>query len=214
MTTQSGNQGHSPGQDHPENKHPYRFYWLTGGLATIAAAVIATLIAMSATHQSPEPVNPSPGVSNQSNAISIPTFSTPASSTTVQATATQAATRTITGNWSGQSGQLTLVITEVDLQGGILKLHIKAINNSAAAMNLPLFGSFVATDNIGETYSSEVFNSDWAGNVPANGTITGIVFLNGVPSASARALNVSFTEVFGEYAPSSGITVYGIPIPK
>ena len=215
MTTQSGNQGPSPGRDQPENKHPYLFYWLTGGLATIAAAVIATLIAMSATHQSSGSVNPSPGAGNQSNGFSIPAFSAPASSTTAQqATATQAGTRTIDGNWSQQSGQLTLVISEVNLQGGILKLHMKAINASAAEMDLPLYGYFVTNDNNGQTYTSDVFNSDWAATVPANNSITGVVVLMGAPSASARTLNVSFTTVFGQYAPNGGITVSNIPIPK
>lgn len=51
-----------PENDHPEpeRKHPYRFYWLTGGLATILAALIAVAVA----HPS-GPVNPSgPGTSS------------------------------------------------------------------------------------------------------------------------------------------------------
>jgi hypothetical protein len=220
MTTQSGNQGPSTRQDKPENKHPIIFYWLTGGAATIAAAVITTLIAMLATHQSPGPVNPSPGAGNQSSTFASTTVSQvtptqPATSTTVsQVTATQPAARTITGSWSQQSGQLTLVISEVDRQGSMIQLHVKAINGSAAAMDLPLYGYFVATDNNGETYTSEIDNSNWATSVPANGFITGIVVLSGAPSASARTLKVSFTTVFGEYAPNGGITVSGIPIPK
>jgi hypothetical protein len=47
MTTAPGN------HHHPKNKHPYRFYWLTGGLATILAAIIT----VSVTHCS-GPVNP------------------------------------------------------------------------------------------------------------------------------------------------------------
>jgi hypothetical protein len=202
MTTQSGNQGHPTGQNGSENKHPIIFYWLTGGLATIVAAVIGTLIA---THQSPGPVNPSPGISQS---IVIPSI-------TPQVTATQqAATRPITGDWRQQSGQLTLVISEVDNQGSALQLHMKAINGSAGEMDLPLYGYLVATDDNGKTYTSEIDNSDWATAVPANGFITGTVVLGGAPSASAKTLAVSFTTVFGQYAPDGGITVSGIPIPR
>jgi hypothetical protein len=31
----------------PQKKHPYRFYWLTGGLAAILAAIIAAVVALS-----------------------------------------------------------------------------------------------------------------------------------------------------------------------
>lgn len=205
MTTQSGNQGHPPGQNGSENKHPIIFYWLTGGLATIVAAVIGTLIAMVATHQSPGPVNPSPGVTQS---IVFPSIAVS------QVTATQVATRPITGDWRQQSGQLTLAISEVDNQGSTLQLHMKAINGSAAEMDLPLYGYFVATDDNGKTYTSEIDNSSWATTVPANGFITGIVVLSGAPSASAKTLAVSFTTVFGQYAPGGGITVSGIPIPQ
>jgi hypothetical protein len=48
-----------PGNEHqePEKKHPYLFYWLTGGLATVLAAVIAVAVAQS----SAGPPSPSPG---------------------------------------------------------------------------------------------------------------------------------------------------------
>jgi hypothetical protein len=203
MTTQSGNQDHPTGQNGSENKHPIIFYWLTGGLATIVAAVIGTLIA---THQSPGPVNSSPGISQS---IVFPSITAP------QVTATQqATTRPITGDWRQQSGQLTLVISEIDNQGSALQPHMKAINGSAGEMDLPLYGYFVATDDHGKTYTSEVDNSDWATTVPANGFITGTVVLSGAPSASAKTLAVSFTTIFGQYAPGGGITVSGIPIPQ
>jgi hypothetical protein len=59
-----------PGNDHhePEKKHPYLFYWLTGGLATILAAIIAVVVA----HPSPAPASPSPGSTTSSSAPSEP----------------------------------------------------------------------------------------------------------------------------------------------
>ncbi len=62
MTTQPRNYDHSGAQKEPEKKHPYLFYWLTGGLATIIAAIIAA----SVIHPSPRPDNPSPGPTSTS----------------------------------------------------------------------------------------------------------------------------------------------------
>jgi hypothetical protein len=119
-----------------------------------------------------------------------------------------------TGDWSHQNGKLKLAISRVDLQGGVLHLHMKAINDSAAEMNLPLYGNFVATDNSGVTYTADAFGSDWSGTVPSGGFITGIVNLVGTPSASAKTLKVSFTDIYGQYAPGGGITVDGVPVPR
>jgi hypothetical protein len=57
-----------PENDHHESekKHPYRFYWLTGGLATIIAAIIAAAVV----HPSSRPANPSSGSSTSSPALS------------------------------------------------------------------------------------------------------------------------------------------------
>jgi hypothetical protein len=49
MTGQSGNDSHS------QNRHPYRFYWLTGGLAAILAAVIGTSLAHSSSGPASNP---------------------------------------------------------------------------------------------------------------------------------------------------------------
>lgn len=62
MTTQPRNHDHSRAQKEPEKKHPYLFYWLTGGLATIVAAIIAA----SVIHPSPGPNDPTPGASGTS----------------------------------------------------------------------------------------------------------------------------------------------------
>jgi hypothetical protein len=61
MTTEPGNDHHEP-----EKKHPYLFYWLTGGLATILAAIIAVAVA----HPSSGPANSSPGSTPSSSALS------------------------------------------------------------------------------------------------------------------------------------------------
>ncbi len=50
---------------HPENKHPYRYYWLTAGLATLLAAIIGVSI-----KQCSSPSPPSNGASPGSSTIS------------------------------------------------------------------------------------------------------------------------------------------------
>ncbi len=68
MTTEPGND-----RSQSERKHPYRFYWLTGGLATILAAIIAVTVA----HPSSGPADPSsrPADRSSGSAASSPTFS-------------------------------------------------------------------------------------------------------------------------------------------
>jgi hypothetical protein len=77
MTNGPGN------DDHPQNRHPYRFYWLTAGLATI----VATIIGISVTHSSTGSVSnpgPSDGVpsSNPANATTPPATITSSSAST------------------------------------------------------------------------------------------------------------------------------------
>jgi hypothetical protein len=117
----------------------------------------------------------------------------------------------VTGKWSQENGQLILTITEVDLNDGLLLLHMKVVNNSAAAMELPLYGYFVVTDNTGKTYAGS--DGTWTTSVPSGGFVTGIVTLNPAPPAAARRLDVSFTTVFGQYAPPGGITIHAVPVP-
>jgi hypothetical protein len=63
MTTQPRNHNPSSGtQKDPEKKHPYRFFWLTGGLAAIIVAIITVAL----THSLSGPNNPAHGPSSSS----------------------------------------------------------------------------------------------------------------------------------------------------
>lgn len=163
--------------------------------------------------------NSGPAAANSTGAASTsspagPTFTPSSHAHSPESQApSQPATRTITGNWSQQNGPLTLAISEVDRQSASLRLHMKATNNSAAEIDLPLFGYFVATDDTGQTYQS-TDSSNWAITVPAGGFITGTVTLNRALPPNATRLNVSFTTVFGQDAPNGGITIHDVPIPK
>jgi hypothetical protein len=105
------------------------------------------------------------------------------------------------------------LVTQVDNQGGHIRLHAKATNNSDAAMNLPLFGYFNASDNTGVTYQASIANSEWPASVGANGSVTGTIELQNTIPTSAANLAITFTVVFGQFAPQGGITVQGIKVP-
>jgi hypothetical protein len=157
---------------------------------------------------------PSPAATTGAPSISA---TGPATTTTgnpaTAAPAASPAPHSTTGTWSQQAGSLILTITQVDIQDGVLQLHMKAVNNSAAEMDLPLYGYFVAIDNSGASYQADSFAAGWNTSVPANESITGTINLIGLPPASAQPLSVSFTTVFGQYAPNQGITIKNIPIP-
>jgi hypothetical protein len=119
----------------------------------------------------------------------------------------------VKGHWEQQNGGLDLVVTQVDVQGGHVSLHVKATNNSDAAMSLPLFGYFSAIDDADKTYAASPFDSDWTITIPSHGAITGVIKLEGTVSPTARTLTISFTVVFGESAPDGGITIRGVPLP-
>lgn len=63
MTTKPDN------SNHDENKHPYRFYWLTAGLATLLAAAIAATVTLSMSGSGASS-NPAPGSSSPASGIS------------------------------------------------------------------------------------------------------------------------------------------------
>ncbi len=118
----------------------------------------------------------------------------------------------VTGSWKQRQGELTVEVTQVDNQDGFLRLHAKVTNGSPAAMVLPLFGRFTAVDNADQTHDPDVRSSAWHDSVPANGFVTGTINLTDKVIDSATKLKISFTVVFGQFAPS-GITVQDIPVP-
>jgi hypothetical protein len=120
MTTQPRNRNSSSEtQKDPEKKHPYRFYWLTGGLATIIVAIITVAL----THSLSGPNNPASGPSSSSpqtastssgasNASSGSGTSAPA-----HLSSPPAAGGAITGNWNvTYAAPATVTIT---LAGGV-----------------------------------------------------------------------------------------------
>jgi hypothetical protein len=127
-----------------------------------------------------------------------------------------AGAKSTTGTWRKQQGKLTLAVTQVENKDGNIRLHAKVTNGSTGQMSLPLFKNFVSTDDTGTTYEAVVsgLSSGWHDTVPASGSVTGTVDLSGKVADPVRSLTVSFSTVYGQFAPQQGITVTGIPVPR
>jgi hypothetical protein len=181
-------------------------------IAVTATVTVAITLALTLTPRS----HGNPGASSGTGSIAASITPPPDSASTPGNTGSSAggispAPAVITGSWSQTSGPLTLTITEVQLAGGVLQLHAKAVNASSSAIDLPLFGNCVATDNTGATYQADP-NSPWTIEVPPGQFVTGVIDFNGPVAAGAKTLAVSFATIYGTFAP--GITVTGVPVPR
>lgn len=112
MTTEPGNHHQA------ENKHPYRFYWLTGGLATIVAAIIA----VSATHSSGGSggspwTSPSPTLSNSGQSSSSSGGGSVSSQGGTSGTATQLEQALFPANTLGSGGSISGAGTDLSKVG-------------------------------------------------------------------------------------------------
>ena len=123
--------------------------------------------------------------------------------------------KSVTGSWKKTNGTLTLEVVRVDQQDGRIRLTVKARNTGGNAINLPLFGNFVATDDTSRTYDARFGpDTEWPQNVPGGQTVTGPIDLDGTVGDGARKLSISFSIILGFNAPFGSITVPGIPIPR
>jgi hypothetical protein len=122
-----------------------------------------------------------------------------------------------TGPWTATAGGVEAVVTSVERvrnigDGKVLRFHVAITNETTSSIDLPL-GFFVATDQSGNAYEAELFDSDWSTSVPSGLTVAGSILLGEVVSGDASVMTISFGEIFGRDAPSSGLTVQGIAVP-
>ncbi|MGH3858894.1 hypothetical protein [Actinokineospora sp.] len=124
--------------------------------------------------------------------------------------------KTITGSWKTTKGKVTLEVVQVEQQDDWVRVTARVRNGGGNAVNLPLFGNFVASDDTDTAYSARItsMNTGWTPDVPAGQTLRGVIVLDKQVPPSAKALTVSFTHVLGFGAPSGGITVSGVPVPR
>lgn len=124
--------------------------------------------------------------------------------------------KTVTGSWKTTKGKVTLEVVEVEQQDGWVRVTARVRNGGGNAVNLPLFGNFVASDNTDSGYGPRIAGLDtgWTPDVPAGQTLRGMIILDKQVPPGAKTLTVSFTHVLGFGAPSGGITVSGVPVPR
>lgn len=124
--------------------------------------------------------------------------------------------KTVTGSWKTTKGKVTLEVVQVDQQDGWVRVTARVRNGGGNAVNLPLFGNFVASDNTDTGYGPRITSVDtgWTPDGPAGQTLRGVIILDKQVPPGAKTLTVSFTHVLGFGAPSGGITVSGVPVPR
>ncbi|MFF4831437.1 hypothetical protein [Streptomyces sp. NPDC001315] len=195
-----------------------RAVWITviGG---IVAAVLGALIPWLYTHddkshvQPEAPVSPTiPGGSNGS------TGQGDSNSSTGQdgggATASQVSNnKTLKGNWYQQRGSVKVTVQEVEIEAGLILLHVRVDNGYPKAIHIPLYITCTVNDDTGHTYQCDP-DSPFPGQVPAGRFVTGVIQLDDFVQPQARLLSLSLTDVWIPIpgAPDS-VTVDNIKVP-
>ncbi|MET8538775.1 hypothetical protein ABZV67_45845 [Streptomyces sp. NPDC005065] len=196
-----------------------RAVWITviGG---IMAAVLGALIPWLYTHDAkphaqPEvPVSPTdPGDSNSS------TGQDGGDSSSGQdgggATASQVSNnKTLKGNWFQQRGSLKVTVKEVEIEAGLILLHVRVDNGYTKAIHIPLYIECVVNDDTGHTYQCDP-DSPFPGTVPAGRFVNGVIQLDDFVQPEARLLSLSLNQIWIPIpgAPDN-VTVDDIKVPN
>jgi hypothetical protein len=133
-----------------------------------------------------------------------------------QATSTAALTY---GPWKGQVGRLELSVDRVEIisqvqDKKILRFYLSVNNQSNNAINLPLYGNFLAIDSNGQSYQADNQTSNWPKSIPAATVITGSIDLVDPVPNTISVMSINFSTIFGavEFVGKS-ITVPNIEVP-
>ncbi|WP_433268887.1 hypothetical protein ACQPZF_05400 [Actinosynnema sp. CS-041913] len=134
--------------------------------------------------------------------------------TTEETTTTRAESKVGVGSWKQSRGLLTVEVTRVENTGGLLRLHVTAVNASTSKMDLPLSTSTAVDDTLRD-YTASLSTSKWPVTIAKNASISGYVELDQKAPAAAAALTLTFSGITGQLAPTGGaVSVAGIPIPR
>ncbi|MFE2064560.1 DUF3592 domain-containing protein [Streptomyces sp. NPDC059467] len=126
-------------------------------------------------------------------------------------TPTPSPAATTTGAWSAADGPLTVTVVKVVNAGGNVSLTVSAHDGAAAAVTLPIYSNFTATDSQGTAYTAHPLAPI---AVPAGGTVSDTLTLDQTVPTSARSLKLAWTHVFSQDPALNGsITVTGVPLP-
>jgi hypothetical protein len=117
------------------------------------------------------------------------------------------------GPWSGTSDGLTLEVARVVRKAdGTLEIDASVDNQTGESVTLPLFGYFVAGDDLGTSYGADLSSSQWTGMFATGHKGSGTIRLSQPINPDATALYVGFTQVFGSPDVQT-IEVNGIVLP-
>lgn len=169
----------------------------------LAAATIVTVVA----------VNSLPGAPSAASHKTVTTVG-PTGSGTEGHTATSAPplTATTAGAWSADNGPLTVTIVKVVNNGGRVSMTVSVRDGGTEAVTLPSFGYFTATDDQGANYTAE---PDTVITAPAGGTVSDTLTLVKSVPASARSLNIAWTQIFSlDHAMHGSVSITGVPLPQ
>jgi hypothetical protein len=158
MTTQPRNYNHPRDKKEPEKKHPYLFYWLTGGLATIIAAIIAVSIS----HSSSSSGNPTP--TGPSTTSPGPSVTTPGSSNSSPGTTVLSGNGLLTsddmgetagGFWSSLAADAqSLSFSCFPLPGNPIKSAAVELESGSGAKLWEVVDTFSSAGSASQAYTS------------------------------------------------------------
>jgi hypothetical protein len=117
------------------------------------------------------------------------------------------------GPWSGTNDGLTLEVGRVVRKAdGTFEIDATVDNQTGESLSLPLFGNFVASDDLGESYEADPFASDWPDSFPSGQRVSGTITITEQVSQDATTLFISFPNVIGSFEVDS-IEVEDIVLP-
>ncbi len=149
---------------------------------------------------------------NRSDGSSSTNWSSPSTSTG-GTTGRSTGSHTVEGSWTGARGDVSVEVTQVEDQGGHLRVRATVINGTNDALTLPLFGNASAVDESHRSYQASPSDSDWPDNVASGQSVSGTIEFVETYTAGGGTLDLTFAHLFGFDAPSGSLTVAGITRP-
>ena len=138
---------------------------------------------------------------------------TPPTSEEVPTPAQAAQSQPVVGSWTAQRGDVGVEITQVENQGGHLRVDATVTNGTGDSLSVPLFGNVAAVDEAGRAYEADAFNSDWVDSIGSGQSVGGTIEFEGLYEVGPGTLTITFAELYGFDAPDGGVVVPGVGRP-
>lgn len=119
----------------------------------------------------------------------------------------------VVGSWTAERGDVAVEVTQVENQGGHLRIDATVTNGTGDSLSVPLFGNVTAVDEAGRAYEADPFNSDWVDTISSGQSVGGTIEFDGLYEVGPGTLTLTFAELYGFDAPSGGVVVPGVGRP-